>query len=161
MLISLLIFMTKVPQEIIENVLAMYKPEQRILLEADVEYPKSRGKFLIGPTYYVFSPFEHATDIDIQLCLNQLAYVSLYEGINFGAHPCLNGKDFFKLQKEGMLIIESRKRFRRAIPTDREITGELTLKELRERQGIIFADAVFQFYNRSCIGSLELAIVDR
>lgn len=153
--------MTKVTNEVREEVLAIYKPEQRILLKVDIEYPKAKGTFRVGPCYYTLEDFKHATDIEIQLCLNQLAYVSVYDGITNKVHPYLEGKDFKKLQKEGMLIVESRKRFRRPIPTDSEIYGEMTLKDLRERNGVVFANADFQFENRSCFGHLELAIVER
>ncbi len=153
--------MTKISKKAIDKVLAMYRPEQRILLEADVEPSKAIGKFFIGPCYYVFDDLDHATDIEIQLCLNQLSYISVYQAINSGMHPYLNGKNFFELQKNGMVILESRKRFRRPIPKNIEITGELELKDIRERRGIVFASSNFQFEDRSCIGSLELAIIDR
>lgn len=153
--------MAKVTNEVREEVLAIYRPEQRVLLEAEIEYPEAKGKFRIGPCYYTFVDLKHATDIEIQLCLNQLAFVSVYEGIMNKVHPYLEGKDFKELQEEGMLIVESRKRFRRPIPTDKEIYGEMTLKDLEERHGVIFANADFQFENRSCFGNLELAIVER
>ena len=153
--------MVNISQESIDKVLQIYKLEQRILRAANVEHPRATGKFFIGPCFYTLADFKHATDIEIQLCLNQLAYVAVYEGIENNSHPYLEGKDFDKLQKEGMLIVESRKRFRRPIPTDKEIRGEMMLKDLRERHGVIFANADFQFENRSCFGSLELAIVDR
>ena len=153
--------MAKVTNEAREEVLAIYRPEQKVLLEADIDYPKAKGKFRIGPCYYALVDLKHATDIEIQLCLNQLAFVLVYDGIINKVHPYLEGKDFEKLQKEGMLIVESRKGFRRPIPTDNEIYGEMTLKDLRERNGVVFANADFQFENRSCFGNLELAIVER
>ena len=69
-------------------------------------------------------------------------------------------KDFDRLQKEGMLIVESRKRFRKHIRIDKEIYGEIEIVDLRKRNNLVLAKVDFEFENRSCLGELELAIVD-
>ena len=151
----------QLPEQSLREILGLYKPEQRLLREASIEYPTIRGTFLIGQTYYTFSPLQHATDIEIQLCLNQLAYAGMYEGIRLGLDSSLKGINFRELQKEGMLIIESRKKFRRQIPTDREIIGSIKLKDRIERDGISLCDASFQFENKSCFGRLTLALLTK
>lgn len=90
-------------------------------MSVDANYPSFSGRFLIGECYYTNESLNHATDIEIQLCLNQLAYVSVYEAIETGVERCLDGRNFELLKREGMVITESRKRFKRPIPTDREI----------------------------------------
>lgn len=151
--------MVKITEEVKGKVLAVYKPQQRVLCEATVDYPSANGKFRIGPCFYALEDFHHATDIEIQLCLNQLLYATVYQAIRDKSHPYLD-KDFEKLQKEGMLIAESRKRFRRPIHTDKEIYGAINIVNLRKRKNVVFANVDFEFENRSCVGELELAIVN-
>lgn len=146
-----------IPTEIIEDVLRPYNC--KVLKSANLEYPFVRGRFLIGPTYYHIPPFEHATDIDIQLCLNQLAYAGVAEAIRRKIIPELDGLNFDELRTENMLIIESRKRFKRSIRTDVEIGGEIKIARWKEFRGLLLANGDFQFENRSCFGELELAIV--
>ncbi|MBI2451803.1 hypothetical protein HYV50_01855 [Candidatus Pacearchaeota archaeon] len=149
----------KINEENIVKVLEIYKPEQRLLRTADIQYPAITGTFLIGKTYYVNKPLKHATDIEIQLCLNQLAYVGLSEAIRQRLDPILDGLNFQDLQEEGMYIIESRKRFRRPIYPNKIISGKLKLKEKRDFNNLLLCEADFSFEDKSCFGSLELAIV--
>ena len=149
----------EISKQMIDNVLKHYRPSLRTLKSADLEYPVIRGKFIIGPTYYYIPALKHATDIEIQLCLNQLAYVGIAKSMEQGLIPELSGLDFYELQKENMLIIESRKRFRKPIRTDIEIQGEMILREWKDFGNLFLANTDFQFENRSCFGSLELALV--
>jgi len=150
--------MKEINQELIGRVLEMYKPEQRLLKSANMNYPIISGKFLIGPTYYTHEPLKHATDIEIQLCLNQLVYVEVAESIQKNLVPELRGMDFSSLQKEGMLIIESQKRFNRDIKTDVEIDGVLRIRRLKNYKGLLVANTDFDFEKGSCFGFLELVI---
>jgi hypothetical protein len=149
----------KIPLERIQQVTKKYAPAYRWLYDADYEFPKASGRFLVNQGAYYTKPLEHATDVEIQLCLNQLSYVAVGEAIRNGNPEMFKGLDYDALQKEGMLIIESRKRFRRAIDTSRTIGGELNLLDLRDTGKIILANTTFQFENKSCFGELELVIV--
>lgn len=104
---------------------------------------------------------EHATDIEIQLCLNQLAYVGISETIRLSLDPLFKDINFKSLQEEGMYIIESKKRFKRQISTNKEIIGCINLKDKTKRRGVILCYADFQFENNSCFGNLELAIISK
>ncbi len=150
-----------IPEENIKKFLAIYKPEQRVLKNANLDYPKIHGDFLIGRTYYTLSPLKHATDIEIQLCLNQLAYVGLAETIRLSLDPLFKDIIFEDLQKEGMYIIESKKRFKKRISPNKYIAGDMTIKSKIQRRGIILLNADFQFENNSCFGNLELVILNR
>lgn len=146
-----------IAKEHLDRVLAIYKPEQRVLVEADLEYPKISGKFRLGDTYYTIKPLRHATDIEIQLCLNQLTYAGVAEMMRLNRILELNGADFYKLQEEGMFIIQSKKRFRKQIKTNSEIAGELNFGRFgRYQKGLIVARADFDFENGACSGDLEL-----
>jgi len=149
----------EIAKKLIDNALKHYRPNLRMLKSASIEYPKINGKFFIGPTYYYIPAFKHATDIEIQLCLNQLAYVGIAKIMQEEMVPELSGLDFYELQKENMLIIESRKRFDNPIRADAEIDGELTLRRLKNVGSLILGNFDFQFENRSCFGSLELALI--
>ncbi len=154
--------MIEVLQTSLDEVLDIYKPQQRLLLSARIDYPTIQGQFQIPEScFYANCSLQHATDIEIQLCLNQLAYVGIYEAIRLGIDPELRNLNFKELQREKMLIIESRKKFRKPIPTDKPFNGELTLKDKREQNGIILSTCNFQFEDRSCIGHLELALINR
>ena len=71
----------------------------------------------------------------------------------------LEGLDFEFLQKEGMYIIESRKRFRRQISPNKIITGNLVITHKRDSKNLLLCEANFSFEDRSCIGELELVLV--
>lgn len=150
--------MTEIPQETIREALSGYKPGLVFLREASLEYPVARGRYYIGDTYYLFPPLSHATDVEIQLCLNQLAYVSVAELIKEGKLEEFRGIDFKSFKDEGMLIRESHKIFRKPINPRKEFSGELEVKELRRRTNLILANTRFNFEDGSCIGSLKLVI---
>jgi len=150
---------SEIAQQQIDEVLEIYKPEQRILVSAGLDYPSAKGIFRVGPTSYVITPFKHATDIEIQLCLNQLVYVSVSEIMRLNLVPELEGLYFKELQEEGMVITQSQKRFRKPIRTDKEITGELTYRNSKKYNSIVLARADFQFEDRNCLGSLEMALI--
>ncbi len=150
--------MIQITSQLIEKTLSLYNPSQRLLLSSNMDYPRIGGKFLIGPTYYISSSLKHATDIEIQLCLNQLAYVGVAQAIISKINK-FNGLNFENLQNEGMLILESKKRFKRQIPNNQIISGEINLRRIKEYKNNLFISTDFQFENHSVFGSLELAIV--
>ena len=150
--------MTEVSQTTIERVLEIYNPDSRVLQEANINYPVVNGKFFVGQCSYA-SRFEHITDIEVQLCLNQILYVTTHEAIVRKLDEGLRGLDFFALQKEGMLITHSRKRFRKQIPSDRSFRGSMVFKNRRMYQDRIFYSVDFDFENKSCVGDLELVVV--
>jgi len=144
-------------QNIIDEVLAPYTV--RMLKSAELDYPYIKGKFTIGPTYYHNPSLQHAADIEIQLCLNQLAYAGIAQMIQNKDIPALNGLEFRELRGENMLIRESRKKFRKPIRTDCEIIGELKINRWKDISHLLLGSFDFQFENNSCIGSLELVVV--
>ncbi|MEK6898662.1 MAG: FcoT family thioesterase [Nanoarchaeota archaeon] len=151
----------EINQNRIKEMLELYKPEARVLINGQVEYPVLRGEFKIQPTFYTTSHLEHVADIEIQLCLNQLVYAGLSQAIEGKVLPELNGLNFQELQREGCLIIESRKKFRRPIKTDFPIRGDIIINDFGIHQNLILGHAKFDFENRSCIGDLTLALIKK
>ena len=113
----------KINEEIIKMVLEPYNV--KVLQSAELDYPVIKGRFFIGNTYYHNPPLSHATDIEIQLCLNQLGYAGIAQLMHDNSIPEIKNLDFQKMREESMLIIESKKRFRRPISTNEEIYGEM------------------------------------
>lgn len=146
------------PRQIYE-VTKNYRPECRFLKSAQIEYPVIQGKFLVGKSFYHVPSLKHATDVEIQLCLNQLAYAGILQLIESQSVQELAGLDFSRLRGEGMLITESKKRFRKPISTGREFSGHLDIEEWRDFGNIVVARTKFDFENRSCFGNLELVLV--
>jgi len=151
--------MIEISSELIEKVLRPYKPECRFLKSASLDYPRISGVFLIGQTYYHTPTLKHATDIEIQLCLNQLLYAGVAEMMEKQSIPELEGLSFGELREENMLIVKSEKRFKKPIKTDREIFGEIGVDKWRSYGRLLVAQTNFQFENRSCFGNLELVII--
>ena len=149
----------EVSQDRIQEVLKLYVPAAKALIGAQIDYPIFRGEFRLPPTFYTTHPLRHATDIEMQLCLNQLAYVGVAEAIQGRWFSELEGLNFEYLQKEGCLIIESRKKFRRPIKQDSIIRGEIKIENFRDCGRLILSHAKFDFEKRSCIGELTLALV--
>ena len=74
----------QVPQERLESVLELYKPDCQYLVEVTTKYPKAEGKFKLGDTYYTAIKLEHMTSIEAQLCVNQLCYSAFGEWLPEG-----------------------------------------------------------------------------
>jgi hypothetical protein len=151
--------MVEIDQQLLQKVLAAYKPEQRFLKAANLEYPFVAGIFLIGPTYYGTEPVNHATDPEIQICMHQLLYTSVAELMKTEEIKELRGLDFFELQREAMVIRKSQKKFIHPIKTDIEIKGEAEIKGYKKRGNLFILETDFQFQNKNCTGSLESVII--
>ncbi len=103
----------RISQELIEKVIEVYKPNYRYLKEATVDYPFAKVRFMLGETEYV-ATLQHMTDVEAQLCLNQICYVFFAQGIldqKWELPKTFTLDDFLELRKEGMFIVESHKRF--------------------------------------------------
>ena len=148
-------------REDIKKVLRPYNQGQRLLKTAQRSGDKIKGEFYIGPCYYVVGTpqLDHATDLEIQLCLNQLSYIHFFDALKRGEIPGLSEVSFEDLQVGNMFIVESRKRFRKPIPTDKMIYGEMTVKKIRQLGENLFYNLGFDFEDRSCVGKLKGAIV--
>jgi hypothetical protein len=150
---------TEISSGIIENVLRPYKPECRFLKSASSDYPRFSGVFLILPTYYHSPPLKHATDIEIQLCLNKILYACVAEMMENGSIPELIGHSFEGLREENMLIVKSEKIFKKQIRTGANIFGEIGIDKLKRCGQLLAVQTNFQFENKSCFGNLETAII--
>ena len=150
----------KIPQELIDKVVAIYKPNYRYLKEADVDFPVIRGKFQLGETEYM-QTLQHLTDVEAQLCLNQLSYVFFGNEINTKRWEGLRDltfDDYLELRKEGMFIVESNKKFHRETNPREQFSGVLKLIRTKKKGRIHLATLDFNLNNGACIGDLSLVL---
>lgn len=149
----------EIQKEEIQRILEVYKPENRWLKEAKLEYPVCYGTFQITPRTYTIEPLSHMTDVEAQLCLNQLAYTLLACSLkNNLINAGLSYEDFFKLQREGMFIVKSKKNFKRQIRTDKEVKGQIEIIRYKKLRDMIIAMSKFNFEDNACFGELELVV---
>ena len=148
-----------VEKDIIIRATGVYKPEFRFLKKAELVYPKCYTFFQVEKALFMQNPHDYMGCADIQICLNQMAYVTwaqiLREKKIDVKQTC---EEFLGLCEKGMFVMEQQRRNRKSISLDKLIKGELTLTEYRDIGEVIIALADFKLENRSCWGSLKVAI---
>lgn len=149
-----------VDQQAVREILGFYTPGFRYLQSAETGFPRARGIFKINATEYV-EQLDHLTEIEAQLCVNQLCYV--FFGVEAAAGRWaaegMNKDSFFRLRKEGMFITASEKKFRRQIKPGSEFLGILSLQKIKKISSGHLAKLSFSFDGDACVGSLNLALV--
>jgi hypothetical protein len=149
----------QVPQERLTKVLDLYKPDCKYLIEANVDYPKADGRFKLGDTYYTARKMEHMTSIEAQLCLNQLCYTAFGEWVLQGRfEQAMPFEKFLELMKENMFIVNSTIGFRKPIPTNKEIQGQVELMKIKRHGGLHLAFLDYNLEQGKSRGNLELAL---
>ena len=147
-------------QELLDKVLVVYKPNYRYLRQADVEFPVARGRFLLGETEYAESP-SHLTDVEAQLCLNQLSYI-------FFANEIISGRwsdgrnltldDYLSLRKEKMFVVDSHKIFHRETNPAEPFNVAIKLAKIRRIRNAHLASLDFNINDGAGVGNLKLVI---
>src|SRR3989338_8595631 len=125
----------KVPQETIDKVVALYKPNYRYLKEAEMNFPIARARFQLGETEYC-ETLQHLTDVEAQLCLNQLSYVFFGQGV---IDKRWKGLDYLELRKENMFVTESHKKFHRETNPMDPFYGQMKLMKIRRHGNVYVA----------------------
>jgi len=149
----------QVPQERLNKILEIYKPDCRYLVEANIAYPKAEGKFKLGEIFYATRPVEHLTSIEAQLCLNQLCFSAFGEWLPQGRfEEAMPFEKFLELMKENMFIINSTIGFRKPIPTNGEIQGQIELMKMKRHGGLYLAFLDYNLEQGKSRGNLELAL---
>ena len=150
----------KVPQEFVDKTVAVYYPNYRYLKNAEIEFPVAKGTFQLGQTEYM-ETLQHVTDIEAQLCLNQLSYVFFGHEIVTGRWPeagKLSFDQFLGLRKENMFIVESRKKFHRETDPRIPFSGQMEIKQIRKQGNIYMARLGFDLNKKACDGELSLVL---
>jgi hypothetical protein len=151
----------KVPQERMEKVLALYKPECRYLKSADLDLLKATGEFEISETFYTAEPLEHLAEAEAKMCLCQLAYVAFAEWIDAGEFESINLEfdEYLELMKENMYIIESRIKFKNQIDTSKPFKLEMQFRQEKPFSNTRIARFDYSFADGKAKGEIWFALV--
>jgi len=153
--------MDAIPQEKLERVLELYKPECRYLKEAKIELLKAEGMFEVNSTYYAnnFS-VSHLTSVEMNLCLNQLAYVAFAEWIDAGEFENINldFEEYFVLIKENMYIVESSIKFKEPIATSKPFKAAMQLRQQKQKGNVHFVFLDYSFEDGKAKGRVGFAL---
>ena len=150
----------KVPKELVDRVVQVYKPNYRYLKSAEVYFPIARGRFQLGETEYM-ETLQHMTDVEAQLCLNQLCYVFFGQGVlekRWEGLEDLTFDDYLELRKEGMFIIGSHKTFKKETNPREPFEGQMQLMKVRRHKNIYVAKLDFDLNYGASVGELSLVL---
>ena len=150
----------KVPQETIDKVAALYKPNYRYLKEAEIDFPIARARFQLGETEYC-ETLQHLTDVEAQLCLNQLSYVFFGQGVidkRWEGLEDLTFDDYLELRKENMFVTESHKKFNRETNPRDPFYGQMQLMRIKRHGNLYVAKLDFDLNKGASVGELSLVL---
>ncbi len=154
--------MKQVDTEQLEKILAIYEKPYRFLQKAEIDYPVTKGEFLIGKTKYATTPFEHLTAIEAQFCINQLSYVAFAEWICKGRFQELqmSFEEYLGYMGEHMLIARTMTQieFRKKILTDHPIDMTGKLKGVKRQGNLWIAVMDYDFEAGKAKGSMTLVL---
>jgi len=140
--------------EIIRNVLKIYEPNWRFLKSARLEDSNYFGRFELSEQCPYLLPsskgFSHATEIELDNCVSQLCYASIADMMSKNKIPGFEDYDFSELQENGVLTIDSQKRFRKIIPRSK-FDGQIKLDEVRIDGDLSILRYTGDFNNKSMI----------
>lgn len=149
----------RVSLDMLDKTLSIYKPNYRYLKDAEIDFPRGRGRFHIGETEYV-EALRHMTDVEAQLCLNQLCYVFFGQAVieNRHGNSGFTFDDYLDSRKDGMFITTSHKTFRRETNPEEPFYGHINLIKARKQGNIYVAKLSFDLNEAACIGELGLVL---
>lgn len=160
--IKLLPFLScmKIPQETVDRVVELYKPNYRYLKEAEIEFSIIRGRFQLGETEYC-ETLQHLTDVEAQLCLNQLSYVFFGQGVidkRWEGLEDLTFDQYLELRKENMFVTESHKKFHKETSPRDLFYGQMQLMKIRRHGNLYVAKLDFDLNAGALVGELSLVL---
>lgn len=150
----------RINDDMLDKVLAIYKPGYRYLQSADMEYPAIEGRFMLHGTEYV-ETLQHLTDVEAQLCLNQLCYVFFGQGMverRWGALDQVTFDEYLDLRKENMFIADSHKRFARETDPRTPFSIRMNLLKTKRQGNIMVAKLDFDLNDGAATGELSLVM---
>jgi hypothetical protein len=150
----------RIETSLIQKVLGKYKSGYRYLLEAHIDYPVCFGIFKVGETEYM-EDLTHLTDIEAQLCVNQLCYVFFAQCLidhNISGLEKLTLQEYLDLEKENMYIIDNQRRYHKKIDSKKQIKATLELINTKEKDKLKIAKLNYFFNNKAAEGKLILGL---
>ena len=133
--------------DVLKEMLKPYYPECRYLIEAELDFPTIRGKFVIPKTFYG-AQSGHFNATELMMCYNQICYTFFAEAFGQGLVESVGKvslEEFKKYQMGSCLIAKLNNiKFRKPIDP-KNFFGELTLKRSPRRNDLIFLATDFSF----------------
>jgi hypothetical protein len=153
--------MKKVDNSILKEIINIYTPNWRYLIEAHVEYPRIKGKFLVNKSEYlqdVDSKDKHLTDLEAQACLNQLCFVFFGQMVIDKKFELFNNIEGYLEKRMEMLITEVKRKFKKQIPLKKDFYGSIELINYKRIGDLYIAKINYEFAKNSCFGEMTLAM---
>ena len=156
--------------ELLDGVLACYKPHCRYLTTLEVEGKRAAGTFAIPESCYI-DDTGHLNAVEVNICYNQLLYSMIATAVRDGDGPVFDTwtmEEFWRRRLGDILIAKISTEFRKPIDA-RAFRGELTFDRVvsrRLRPGaapFVAIDTTFRFSDDrggAAAGSARIAIVD-
>ena len=136
-----------IERELLDRVLAPYKPHCRYLQTAGVvglgagagEIVAAEGEFAIPASCYIAST-GHFNAVEFNICYNQLAYYLLAVSAKYGLFEAMNGwstEEFERRQLSDFLIVQFSSTFRSPMRADR-FNGRVAVESVRPHSSGVF-----------------------
>jgi len=125
-----------------------------------MEFPIIRGRFQLKETEYM-EALHHMTDVEAQLCLNQLSYIFFGQAIldkRWQDFDDVSFDQYLEFRKENMFISDSHKSFRRETNPVYPFDGVLSLRKLKKEGSLYVAKLDFDLNDQACLGELTLVL---
>ena len=145
--------------DIVEKVTALYAPPYRYLQDAHIDFPHANRRFFVEKTEYFAHQLDHVTDVEAQICLNQLCYATFAEAaLTKKPEGFSSSLDEYFQKSDVMVIVESRKRFTRKIDPRVPFIGGLAVERFRKQGSLYLASVDFSLDNGAASGNLLVAL---
>ena len=139
----------------------IYNQKYHFLKKLEIDYPHIQGTFVVPPTFYTVEVLDHLSDVEAQLCLNQLAYIGFMEAIKNKQILSLNSAGAKRISYGAAIIGKSEKKFKGIIDPSKEIHGVLNAKRIFNLEEKIIALTHFDLENGKCTGKLNITLVKK
>jgi hypothetical protein len=159
--------------ELLDDVLACYKPHCRYLATLDVDGRRGSGTFAIPESCYI-DDTGHLNAVEVNICYNQLLYAMIATAVRDGTEPVFESwtmDEFWRRRLGDILIARFTAEFRKPIDA-RAFHGALTFERVVARRlrpdavPFVSLDTTFRFWDDGgdaggvAEGSARVAIVD-
>lgn len=149
--------MIEISQGIIKKATELYKPEYKVLINAQYDFPRASGEYNLSrvPDYAMID-LDYLTIFGTQLSVLQLSYALLIQAFE--------NKDLEKpkgVRDEWNIDCVVRRldlKFKKKTSTKADFYGEVEIKRVKKER---IAEIEFDLNSRSCIGVLEGVLISR
>jgi len=157
--------MGKISNEVLDNVLEVYRPEYRYLTEANFDYPIAKGLFRIPMCVYINPPVpsSHFTLTELSFCYNQLSYAFFANSFQEGLIPEVGEIPLKEVKghqlRNSFIVGMNNIKFKKPIDP-KEFEGKITLEKIiPKRDDLIFFKTSYDFGNGKATGNIDLAFL--